>query len=241
MTRSSARRWRWVAGALLACAACAGADPNQLDEAERREGFLLLFDGQTTSGWVEITGEPFPRGSWKIEDGCLKALPNPDGIQDIRTLRTFRAFELRLEWKIAAAGNSGIKYLVHKIDRWDSKTGKGYHARARGLEYQLADDDANDDAKSKATSRAAGLYGIFEPSGEARLKPVGEFNESRIVVADGRVEHWLNGAKAASFALKDLDTARFPTRAVMESPIALQNHNSEVWFRNIRIRPLGRH
>ncbi len=83
-----------------------------------------LFDGRTSAGWLEVTGAAFPK-TWTIEDGCLKALPDPNGIQDIRTAETFRSFELEWEWKIGPAGNSGVKYLVHKTDRWDSRTAPG--------------------------------------------------------------------------------------------------------------------
>jgi hypothetical protein len=172
-----------------------------------------------------------------VEDGCLKALPNPDGIQDIRTTETFRSFELEWEWRVEEGGNSGVKYLVHKTDRWAAKSGKGYHARARGLEYQMADDQRNGDAKARPESRSAGLYGILAPKVEA-AKPAGSFNQSRILVDRGHVEHWLNGVKTADFELGSIDTKRFPTREVIESPITLQNHNSAVWFRNIRLKPL---
>lgn len=195
-----------------------------------------LFDGSTTNGWLEVTGAPFP-ASWAVEDGCLVAKPGEGGIQDIRTAESFRSFEFEWEWKIAPGGNSGVKYLVHKTDRWDAHTGSGYHARARGLEYQLADDATNKDAAARAESRSAGLYGIFAPAALA-ARPVGEFNRSRIVVDHGHVEHWLNGQRTAEFELRALDTKRFPTRDVIASPVSLQNHNSLVWFRNLRIRPL---
>lgn len=199
-------------------------------------GWTSLFDGRSTSGWEEVTGAPFP-STWLIENGCLKAVPNQDGTQDIRTKRSFHSFELEWEWKMAPAGNSGVKYLVHKIDRWTSKTGKGYQARARGLEYQLADDAENPDARSKDLSRSGGLYGVYAPLSQAAKSP-GEFNRSRLLVDRGHVEHWLNGVKTADFDLGQLDTKRFPTRGVFASPISLQNHNSETWFRNIRIREL---
>lgn len=197
-----------------------------------------LFDGRSSDGWREITGAPFP-ASWRIEDGCLRAIPNTagGGIQDIRTVETFRSFEFEWEWKIEAGGNSGVKYLVYKTDRWNAKNGQGYHARARGPEYQIADDGLNADAKANPQNRAAGLYGIFAPAANA-ARPAGEFNLARIVVDHGHVEHWLNGVKTAEYELGALDTKRFPTRDVIESPITLQHHNSAVWFRNLRVRSL---
>ena len=65
---------------LLAAFHAAGAD-NSLTPAERAAGWGLLFDGTTTDGWTNATGEPFPHRSWVIRDGCLVAEPrnlNPE-------------------------------------------------------------------------------------------------------------------------------------------------------------------
>jgi Domain of Unknown Function (DUF1080) len=92
-----------------------------------------LFDGSTSRGWVEVTGKPFPTHSWMVEDGCLKAVVRNDGFQDIRTVETFRSFELEFEWKLLKYGNSGVKYLIQRVDEWTNEEGR--QARARGLEY----------------------------------------------------------------------------------------------------------
>ena len=117
--------------------------------------------------------------------------------------------------------------------------------RARGLEYQVAD-DADPDAASDPRRVAGALYSLIAP--EPRISPrVGEFNHSRLVVKGRHVEHWLNGAKVVEF---DMDSASVqkllrsdlpansPPNAplVGVSPISLQNHSSEVWFRDIKIR-----
>ena len=152
--------WR----AALLCAVCigtaVGAEPNQLTPRERAAGWRLLFDGKTTDGWLEITGKPFPTNCWTIENGCLKAIPRKDGFQDIRTKETFREFELEFDWMLQADGNSGVKYLVQKVDEWVNKEGR--QARARGLEYQLAD-DRNADAASDASRVAGSLYSVIAP------------------------------------------------------------------------------
>jgi hypothetical protein len=199
-----------------------------------------LFDGRSTAGWMEITGKPFPNTCWKIEDGCLKSFPNPTGMQDIRTVAVYHDFEFEWEWKMLARGNSGVKYLIQKVDEWTPKD-RGRQARARGLEYQMAD-DANDEA-SDPTRACGSLYSVFAPS--PRVKPaIGEFNRSRIVVRGSRVEHWLNGVRVVAFQtgspellgvlgkLRGAKAEAFPDG----SPISLQNHASETWFRNIRIR-----
>jgi Domain of Unknown Function (DUF1080) len=206
------------------------------------DDWRTLFDGKSSAGWLEITGKPFP-ATWTIEDGCLKTSPKPGGMQDIRTVEVFRSFELEFDWKLLADGNSGVKYLVQKVDEWTNKDGR--QARARGLEYQLADDH-NPDAASDPTRVAAALYSVIAPV--PKITPrIGEFNHSRLVVNGTHVEHWLNGTKVVEFSTgdpavqKQLRTQRGKDGELLEEgPISLQNHSSEVWFRGIRVRRLGR-
>jgi hypothetical protein len=214
---------------IAALAACA-AEPNTLTDAERGEGWRLLFDGKTSAGWLEVTGKAFPTNCWSVEDGALKALVRTDGFQDIRTVGAFGSFDLQFEWKILARGNSGVKYFVQKVDEWTNAAGR--QARARGLEYQLAD-DVNSDAASDPRRVAGSLYSQIAPS--PRVAPrIGEYNQSRIVVRGRRVEHWLNGVKVVEFDAGALT----PALALEAGPISLQNHSSQTWFRNIKIRPL---
>jgi hypothetical protein len=229
-------------------------DPNRLTDAERQQGWRLLFDGATTAGWEEITGKPFPANCWTVADGSLKALVRHDGAQDIRTRESFRSFDLQFDWKILAGGNSGVKYRIQKVDEWTNAA--GHQARARGLEYQLAD-DADADAASDPRKVAASLYSLIAPV--PRIPPrigkpgeSGEFNHSRLVVNGNRVEHWLNGAKVVAFDTGDAEVQKLlrndlpkglpPDAPLVEtSPISLQNHGSEAWFQNIKIRVLGEH
>ena len=221
--------WAGLAMALVVHA----AEPNQLTAEERAQGWRLLFDGKSTEGWVEVTGKAFPTNCWAIENACLKAIPRDNGFQDIRTVETFRSFELEWEWKMNAKGNSGVKYLIQKVDDWNNKQGR--QARARGLEYQLAD-DANDDAASAASRVAGALYSVFAPKPKITPK-IGEFNRSRLVVDGARVEHWLNGTKVVEFRLEAPEVQKlYPGMAPKDSAISLQNHQSEAWFRNIKIR-----
>src|SRR5579864_8822285 len=73
-----------------------------------------LFDGSTSKGWLEATGKPFPTHSWTVEDGCLKSLVRKDGFEDIRTVDTFKSFELQWKCKLSKLGNSGVKYLIQR-------------------------------------------------------------------------------------------------------------------------------
>ena len=218
------------------------SDPNQLTPEERAAGWRLLFDGRTTEGWVEVTGKPFPANSWTIDNGSLKSIPRKDGQQDIRTTATFREFELEFDWLLHSEGNSGVKYLVQKIDEWVNKEGR--QARARGLEYQLAGDHEPDSGSD--IKRAAGsLYSIFAP---VPLMPprINEFNHSRIVVHNGLIEQWMNGTRvihteiSAPEVQKQLRNLRGAQGELLEEgPISLQNHGSDVWIRNIKIHPFA--
>lgn len=211
--------------------------------AAQDQAWHSLFDGSTSKGWVEVTGKPFPTHSWTIEDGCLKALVRTDGFEDIRTVDSFKSFELQFEWKLAKLGNSGVKYLIQRVDDWTNKDGR--QARARGLEYQLVDLDSPD--ASDPTRITGALYSLLAPA-NANWR-IAVFNEARLIVHDDHVEHWLNGIRVLSYdttnpavqsALRKMlpKDAGADTPLVKESPISLQNHSSEVWFRNIKIRAL---
>src|SRR5438270_4668361 len=111
------------------------SEPNRLSDDEQHAGWRLLFDGCTTAGWVEVTGKPFPK-CWTVEDGSLKSIVRTDGAQDIRTTDSFRSFDLQFDWKLLAGGNSGIKYLVQRVDEWTNKAGRQARARASNINWR---------------------------------------------------------------------------------------------------------
>jgi Domain of Unknown Function (DUF1080) len=129
----------------------------------------------------------FPVDRWAIEDGELRTVPG-SGV-DLIIRDTFGDFELEFEWRVAAAGNSGVIYRVVETTE---------PAWATGPEYQVLDDEQHPDGRDPTTSAAA-LYGLIASSPNKRLEPVGSFNRGRIVVRDGRVEHWLNDERMVSY------------------------------------------
>lgn len=203
-----------------------------------------LFDGKSSDGWVEVTGKPFPPNSWTIEDGCLKTVVRPGGMQDIRTLEKYRSFDLEFDWKVLENGNSGVKYLIQHIDEWTNAQGR--QARARGLEYQIADNKGPDAVEPQRS--AASLYSAIAPS--PKTDPaVGSFNHSRILLQGEHVEHWLNGVRVVSFDLSQPEARKVfvglrkkgeddSTPVQRETWISLQNHGTEAWFKNLKIRRL---
>lgn len=207
-----------------------------LTDAEQHDGWKLLFDGTSFAGWHGLGGTGVPEGQWEIKDGCLHCLGNTGKgkRQDLATDDKYENFDLTFEWLAPKNnGNSGVKYRVQET--------KG-HTDAYGPEYQCMND--GDTVNKNAT---ASLYDVLPPVGK-KLAPPGEFNHSRIIVHGNHVEHWLNGVKVVEFdfgsdALKSaIAKSKFkssPTWA--KDPrglIVLQDHNDEVYFRNLKIREL---
>jgi hypothetical protein len=228
---------------------------NALTEAEKADGWVLLFDGVSFDGWRGVGQDSVPEGHWIIEDGSIKKVASGDvPLQDdgqplaggdLMTEKTFGSFELYLEWAISPAGNSGIKYNVSK----EMSVANPPATAALGFEYQILDDDGHPDAQNGENRTAGALYDLLAPSGK-ELGPVGEFNSARIIFLGNRGEHWLNGTKVLQFNLaspefaevfadsKYRDIEGFAERR--RGHIVLQDHTDEVWFRNIKIRELGR-
>lgn len=181
-----------------------------------------LFDGRSTAAFLSVNGGAFPE-YWEVRDGCLCAVPTQAGRQDLRTVAEYEGFELEWEWRTPPKGNSGVKYLLERVDDWAHPRGQGRHARARGREYQLGDDAIF----PQENRRAGALYGRIAASAAA-ARPLGEWNHSKIVVKPaGEVEHWLNGQLVVA------DRAQ-----VRASAVSLQHHNTGVCFRAVRIRAL---
>jgi hypothetical protein len=195
-------------------------DGSWLSAEDRAAGWEALFDGRSSTGWTTLNGDAQLPDSWRIVEGSLATTRAPNAFA-IRTQRTFRNYELRFEWNTAAKGNSGIKYRLLALEA----IGNGVMVDGVGAEYQVADDQGDPGAKIDARQKSGSLYGIVPVSQPAARAP-GEWNESRIVVTEDHVEHWLNG----------VETARYAVDVPLESPIVLQHHNSEVRFRNLRIR-----
>jgi hypothetical protein len=225
-----------VALALVGATPLSAAPANQLNAKEKAAGWKLLFDGKTTQGWHTFKKQTFPDKGWVVEDGWLHCLGKGGG--EIISGAEFNDFELQWDWKLARAGNSGVKYFV-----LDSRN------EALGHEYQMLDDErAPGVDKGNRKQLTASFYAVLAPTIPPPVKPPGEINSSRIIVKGDHVEHWLNGVKVLDYecgsgevktavaASKFKKTAGFGDK--VKGHLLLQDHNSEVWFRNLRIREL---
>jgi Domain of Unknown Function (DUF1080) len=219
---------------------------NQLTKAEQKAGWKSLFDGKSFTGWRGFHNDKVPEG-WIIEDGCISRVQAHGELGaaggDLITADQFENFEFTLEWKISKGGNSGIKYLVS-----ESLPAKGKSAVS--FEMQVLDDENHPDAKMgiNGNRKASALYDIMPPNDKKKLKPVGEFNQIRLVVKGNHIEHWLNGAKVIEYergseALKALIAkSKFNTQPLFgtfaKGHILLQEHGDKVWYRNIKVREI---
>jgi hypothetical protein len=219
---------------VAAAPAPAPAVANTLTPAEQGDGWRLLFDGRTTTGWRGYREQAMPNG-WRVADGTLT---KDSSVGDILTADQFGDFELALDWRIGPAGNSGIFYRG---------TEEFEHIYWSAPEYQLLDDAAAPDGKNRLTSAAAAYALYAAPAGIVR--PAGEWNTARIVARGAHVEHWLNGQKVVEYELWSPDwEAKVKGSKFNDWPkygraksghIAIQgDHDGVLALRNVKIRAL---
>jgi hypothetical protein len=240
----------------LACTAfaiplamAAGERVSASAQAPTKETAISLFDGKSLKGWRSYKKADAAGTRWIVQDGTLTLPPNDGkdtrGARDIVTTETFDLFELTWEWKVSPGGNSGVKYYV--LEDLDS---------AIGHEYQIIDDERHPDAKIGAHRQTAALYDVLAAPIPRPMKSAGEWNTSQIRVAPSRVVpggtrvyHYLNNVRVLEYELdspelraaiaksKFKDVARFGK--LHKGHILLQDHGDQVWYRNIKIQPLG--
>lgn len=222
----------------------------KLSDSEMRTGWRMLWDGNSTAGWRGAKLTDFPKSGWTMKDGVLK-VESSGGAEsrnggDIVTINTYSNFELSVDFKMTEGANSGIKYFV------DPELNKG-EGSAIGLEFQILDDKKHPDAKAgKNGNRTVGsLYDLiraesFTSRRGKNFKGVGKWNNARIVVKGGKVEHWLNHVKVVEFDRHSQMFLALVEKSKYEKwenfgrlpagHILLQDHGDEVEFRNIKIR-----
>jgi len=221
------------------------APDNTLTETEIAEGWILLFDGETPGNWRGYNKDYFPNG-WVIENGTLRCIGTGRGEAggreggDIIFDEKFSNFELSLEWKISPGGNSGIFYLAQErpdMTIWQTAP-----------EMQVLDNTGHIDGRNEIHS-AGSLYDLIGVP-QDKVRPVGEWNHSKLIVFRGTVEHWLNGEMVVQYHLwtprwnQMVAESKFPqynpnwADVAQEGFVGLQDHGDDVWYKNIKLRRL---
>ena len=222
---------------------------NALTSEEKSLGFILMFDGKTNEGWRGYNKTNFP-AAWSIVDGALKIKGSgngeagaTDGGDIVYDKQKFSNFNLKIEWKISNGGNSGIFYLAQEVP--------GKEIWRTAPEMQVLDNDRHPDALlGKDGNRKAGsLYDLI-PAKPQNTKPAGEWNSVEIISYQGTIVHKQNGETILEYHLwtpewnELVKNSKFPSynpdwaKVAKEGLIGLQDHGNDVWFRNIKIRPL---
>lgn len=208
---------------------------NILSDAEKKEGWQLLFNGADLNSWRTYQNKP---GSWIAENGVISGTKNNEGKHaDLITKKQYENFELSIQWKVAAGANSGIIYMVS--EEYDASF-------LSGPEYQLIDDTGYP-GKLEDWQKSGANYAMNPPAVQA-ANAAGEWNSTRIKINKGHVEHWLNDKLVVSYDLwtdewkKNKAKSKWKDEkgygASAKGYIALQDHGGGIWFKNIKIKEL---
>ena len=216
---------------------------NTLTASETKKGWTLLFNGTNTEGWHVFKKET-DGSAWKVDGDALTLDPSVKGADgkrtgfgDLVTNGEFENYELRLDWKISACGNSGIIFNAIENDSLKAS----YHT---GPEMQILDNSCHPDAKI-AKHKAGDLYDLI-PCSEITVKPAGEWNSIRLIVKKGHLEQWQNGKRVVAITMwtpewsKMIANSKFKNLPlfgkIKKGHLVLQDHGNQVWFRNVKIK-----
>lgn len=218
---------------------CAAQDLNTLTKEEKKEGWKLLFDGKTTKGW-HVYRNRTNGAAWSVTpEGELWFNPKAEGTGDLLSDGEFENFELKLDWKLEAGGNSGIIFNAAESEKYQ-------WAWNTGPEMQILDNDGHPDGKN-LKHRAGDLYDLISTRQESVKAPM-EWNTVRIVSNKGHLELWLNDVLQVETTMytpewagliKGSKFVKHPDfGTIRKGHLMLQDHGHHVWFRNIKIREL---
>jgi hypothetical protein len=215
---------------------------NNLSDQEKKDGWVLLFDGTSTKGWHIFNRGEIP-SAWSADSGNLVCNPHAKSVKhgDLVTDKEYENFDLLFEWKISKAGNSGV--FVDVQERPELGT-----TFSTGPEYQLLDDkNMEADYLKNLSHKAASIFGVI-PNNSNSIPKSGEWNQSRILQQNGKLTFWLNGVQTVQVDLKSDDWKKLVAASPMSNypefgmltkgHIAVQDWTNGVAFRDIKIREL---
>jgi hypothetical protein len=221
---------------------------NTLTDEEKKDGWILMFDGKTTNMWRGYDMEAFPDTGWSVEDGMLVCSNSGKGEAgfggDIIYDKQFTNFDFKVDWMIEEGGNSGIFFLAREIP--------GKKIWYTAPEMQILDNFSNhiDNTLGKDGNRRAGsLYDLIPPDPQ-NAKGAMEWNSVEIISYEGTIVFKMNGENVMEFHLwtdewnEMIANSKFPefnpdfADVAKTGYIGLQDHGHAVWFKNIKIKEL---
>ena len=231
--------------------ATSSGQPNTLTAEEMAQGWKLLFDGKRLIGMKGLQRTDPLSSGWKIQDGELNLPKDVKDMErmtggDLVSMDFFWDFDFRFEFKMTAAANSGVRYMLAEV----------FGQVPVGLEYQIIDDMHNSISLKGGKLRRTGSLDDIYPVGEnAKLRvadPLNKsgdpWNEGRVVVQGSHVEHWLNGDKVLEFELSpqirkiaEANKLHVPATFGMKSRtrLSIVDQGYEVSFRNLKVLTLA--
>lgn len=179
-----------------------------------------MFNGKDLTGW-EGAGMP-ASACWQVEDGLLMCTGSKGPW--LRSKEQYGDFNLRLDYKLKAGGNSGVYVRVPEDGN--------HHGKDAGVEIQVLDDHADCYKKLEPYQYTGSVYKVA-PSKQHVGRPAGEWNSLEIDCQGPRYRITHNGT-----VIVDADVEEFPglKERLTKGYLGLQNHSEEVWYRNLRIQ-----
>lgn len=218
---------------LLLLPAISSAEQNALTDQERKDGWQLLFDGKSTKGWLDSKEKP-------VDDSHVQAdglNPHPCNYMLIYE-KPQSDFVLSLEFKLSKGCNSGVF-----IRTWPLTPRPGKDVGFNGIEIAV------DDTKNADFHDTGAIYDLVKPSKNA-MKAAGEWNKMVVTCDRNQIAIELNGETVTRMDLDqwteknkrpDGSEHKFDV-AFKDHPrqgyIGLQDHGSDCWYRNIKLKPL---
>ncbi|WP_134087889.1 DUF1080 domain-containing protein [Olivibacter sp. XZL3] len=230
-----------ICACLFLATATFAQKPNSLTSKEKKDGWVLLFDGKSTKGWHTYHKDQ-AGAAWSVKDEALVFDPTVDKAEkgDLVTDAEYENYDLTLEWKISDGGNSGVIFGIHE----DPKYGATYQT---GIEMQVLD-NINAGDRFIPNHLAGSLYDLIGGPDVSKPKPVGEWNLARILYNNGEITLWLNGVQTAHVKKGSEEWNQLIAKSKFhdwegfakypKGKIALQDHGNVVSFRNIKIKQL---
>ena len=224
----------WFAGASIAFAQA----PNTLTDAEKAQGWLLMFDG-TLKGWHSFRKTSITENGWIVKDSAIYMRGPAAGALLAPAEFILRNFEISIDWKLPDSGNSGIfmRYL---------ETEESENVRT-GPETQICGKSHKDYRAGTTNTSPGACYAMYAPT-QPWIRGAEEYNTLDVIMYEEKVAHFGNGKRLLEYAIGDSDwTAKYAVSKYQSFPLYgdihagklfLQDHASHVWYRNIKIRPL---